>query len=286
MAIRFLLAILAEWLIFSAAWIAACAVALCVESTLILQTPMPSWQVLLFVGTSTFCHYNLHYHYRDRYEALSRRDRWSRSHQSWFFPAIVASGLVSLLCLLRFTTLEMLAVAVMVVMSLLYSLPLLPRGFRLKQLGVLKPIILALVWTVMTVWLPSHQADPVLLSLVLGRRFVFMLILCLAFDVRDQGKDEIQGIRTVPVRWGVPFTYRLIDLLLLFFSVFALLVEWKLNRPLMLFALWASALLTKLAIRATTTRRSELYYLGILDGMMIVQALLVAGSMLVQTWIG
>lgn len=286
MAVKFFLVLLAEWFIFSAAWIAVCAVALCVESALILQTPWPSWQVLLFVWASTFCHYNLHYLVRDRHEALSRRDRWSRSHQFWFLPAIVASGLVASYCLLSFYPVEMVAVALMAVTSLLYSLPLLPRGFRLKQLGVLKPIILAFVWTVMTVWLPSHQADPVLLSLVLARRFVFMLVLCLAFDVRDQGKDEIQGIRTVPVRWGASFTYRLIDLLLILFSVLALLVEWRLNRPLMLLALWASALLTKLAIRATTTQKSELYYLGVLDGMMAVQALLVAWCVMMQTWSG
>ncbi len=285
MVFTFQLLALAEWLIYSAVWIASCAMALCVESTLILQTSLPSWHILLFAWTSTFCHYNLHYLFRGRHEALSERDRWSRSHHFWFLPAIVGSAGVSCVCLFRFSTVELLAVALMTFTSLPYSLPLLPRGFRLKQLGVLKPIILASVWTVMTVWLPSHQADPFLLSLVLGRRFVFMLILCLAFDLRDQNKDEVQGIRTVPVRWGAGFTYRLIDLMLIFFSVFALLVEWRLNRPLMLLALWTSALLTKMTIRATTMPKSELYYLGILDGMMIIQALLVALSMILQTWI-
>lgn len=112
-----------------------------------------------------------------------------------------------------------------------------------------------------------------------------MLLLCLAFDVRDQRKDQLQGIHTVPVRWGTQFTYRLIDLLLIIFSVLALLVEWELNRPLMLLALWTSALMTKMTIRATTTQKSELYYLGILDGMMILQALLVALSMTLKSWV-
>lgn len=285
MGLRQFLQSLVEWLIFSAFWIASCALALCVESSLILQTPMPAWHILLFVWASTFCHYNLHYLFRNRHEAWSRRDRWSRSHHFWFLPAIVLGGSVAFICLLRFSALEFLAVTVMAVTSVLYSLPVLPRSFQLKQMGVLKPIILASVWTVMTVWFPAQQADPLLLSLVLCRRFVFMLVLCLAFDIRDQRKDEIQGIRTVPVRWGASFTYRVIDMLLIFFSIFALLVEWQLNRPLILLALWTSALLTKIAIQATKTQKSELYYLGILDGMMIVQSLLVMQSTVLHAWI-
>jgi len=274
--------IILDWLLYSAVWIATCAVALSIESALILQTSFPSWHLLLFAWTSTFCHYNLHYFSREKHVALSGRDRWIGSHRPWFLPAILISGSISLFCLLHFSWMELAAVAVMTAISMLYSLPLLPHGFRLKQLGVFKPFILAAVWTIMTVWLPAHQADPLLLTLVIARRFVFMLILCLAFDLRDQHKDSVQGIRTIPVRWGASFTYRLIDMQLILFVVFAVLVEWQLHRWLMLLALLVSALLTKIAIRFTAQRTSERYYLGVIDGMMMVQALLVGLASLAQ----
>jgi 1,4-dihydroxy-2-naphthoate octaprenyltransferase len=272
-----------DWLLYSAIWIASCTLALCVESTLILQTRWPSWHILLFAWSSTFCHYNLHYFTREKHVTLSGRDRWTQAHRSWFLPAILISGGVSLYCLFHFSWMELAAVVILAAISMFYSLPLLPRGFRLKQLGVLKPFILAAVWAIITVWLPAHQADPLLLTLVVARRFVFMLVLCLAFDLRDQHKDSLQGIRTIPVRWGAPFTYRLMDVQLILFVVFAVLVEWQLNRWLILLALLASALLTKIAIRATSQFTSERYYLGVIDGMMMVQALFVELASLIHS---
>lgn len=277
--------IILDWLLYSAIWIASCTLALCVESTLILQTPLPAWPLLLFAWSSTFCHYNLHYFTREKHVTLSGRDRWTQAHRPWFLPAIIISGGVSLYCLFHFSWMELGAVAVLAAISMLYSLPLLPRGFRLKQLGVLKPFILAAVWAIITVWLPAHQADPLLLILVIARRFVLMLVLCLAFDLRDQHKDSLQGIRTIPVRWGTLFTYRLMDVLLILFVVFAVLVEWQFHRWLMLLALLASALLTKLAVRATALFAGERYYLGVIDGMMMVQALLVELAALIHNQI-
>lgn len=274
-----------DWLLYSAIWIACCAAALCVESALILQTPFPPQNILLFVWTSTFCHYNLHYFSREQLEALSDRDRWSRVHRHWFLPAILISGGVSLACLFQFSGSELVAVAFIAVISIFYSLPLLPYGMRLKQLGILKPFILASVWSVITVWLPAHQADTMLLTLVIARRFVFMLILCLAFDLRDQQKDAQQNINTIPVRWGAAFTYRLMNVLLSLFAVFALLVEWQLNRPFILLALWCSALLTKHAISDTYQLNSERYCLGVIDGMMVLQAALVVLATLLHQWI-
>lgn len=267
--------VMLEWLLFSAAWIAVCAVALSIESTIILQAAFPAGPILLFAGASAFCHYNLHYFVRERDEALSARDRWSQRHRYWFAPAVIISGLVSTVCLFYFSVSELIAVAVLAAVSLFYSLPLLPGGFRLKQLGVCKPFILAAVWTIVTVWLPAHQTDPWLLSLVLSRRFVFMLVLCLAFDIRDQQKDQLQSIRTIPIRFGAKLTYYLMDGLLVLFAILALLVEWQLGRLPILIALMLSAIVTKVVIRMTTRYTSELYYLGVIDGMMVMQALLV-----------
>lgn len=264
-----------DWLVYSVVWIACCAAMMAVESSLILRQPLPGTAVLGFVFFSTLCHYNLHYLFRKRQPELSLRDRWSQAHRWWFVPAIIISAGLSLACLSQFSLHEMIAVVVLAMVSLWYSLPWLPPGWQLKQQGVLKPFILAAVWTMVTVWLPAHDADPMLLYLVMARRFVFILTLCLAFDVRDQQKDTVQNIRTIPVRWGSGLTYRLMDALLILFVIFAIGVEWKLHRYDVLLTLCFSALLTKLSLQATQKYTSEVYYLGVIDGMMIVQASLV-----------
>jgi 4-hydroxybenzoate polyprenyltransferase len=264
-----------DWTVYSATWIACCAGMLSLESCWVNQTAVPDGRILLLIISSVFCQYNVHYWSRETDQARSMRDRWTTANRWWYFPAIVISGMVALSCFITLTHLEMLVVATMGAISILYSLPLLPGRRRLKQYGVLKPLILSGVWVVMTVWLPIHGTDSNLLPWIMARRFVFMLSLCLAFDVRDAAKDSIQKVMTIPVLYGNSVTYWFIAVLLASFVAFAFAVELYLHRPWVLCALVCSALFTYWAIWQAKDRASERFYLLVVDGMMIVQALLV-----------
>lgn len=266
--------------LFSALWISLCATALAVESCLILQVPLPDTPRLLFVFAATCCHYNLHYLFRTPDPARSVRDHWAARHRGIVQLITLAAAVPAAGMLVWFTPTELLIIAGAVAASAAYSLPLLPSGWRLRNLGVLKPFVLALVWAVITVWLPAHAGDPYLLLLVALRRFVFMLTLCLAFDVRDVDKDRAHGVFTFPIRWGKGFTYALIDVLLVAFVVLAALVEADKRRPAVATALAISAFCTALAVRLTKRWTSEEYYLGVIDGMMLLQAALVALAIL------
>jgi 4-hydroxybenzoate polyprenyltransferase len=271
---RSLFGISIEAALFTSFWIAACAYALTLESCLILQTPWPPVAVQVFVFAATLCHYNVHYLFRTR-EGTSARDRWTALHRPWHMINIVLAGLVAVGCIIWMSGTEILIVAIATIVSLLYSLPVLPHGLRLKQFGIGKPFILAAVWAVITVWLPAHKAEAHLLFLVMLRRFTFMAALCLAFDIRDINKDHRQNVMTIPVRWGKSFTYRLIDLFLVLFLILAASVELDKGRLAVLIALSLSALVTKLAIIGSRRFIADGYYLGVVDGMMLVQAGLV-----------
>src|SRR5690606_14002425 len=82
--------------------------------------------------------------------------------------------------------------------AVLYSFPFLPFGKkrRIKDYGFLKIITLALLWTLVTVWFPANrwEIDHGLFTLVLAKRFVFMFVLCLMFDVRDIPIDSKEHI--------------------------------------------------------------------------------------------
>jgi 4-hydroxybenzoate polyprenyltransferase len=262
-------------ILFSAAWIASCAVALTVESCLVLQTSFPPPRLLVFVFAATFCHYNLHYLVRTRDVSRSARDRWMTLNRKSLIVLTALMSVVAAWMLPGFNSTERFIIAGAAAVSGIYSLPILPRGWRLRDLGVVKPFALALVWAIVTVWLPASDADAYVLSLVVLRRFVFMAALCLAFDIRDVEKDRTQGVHTVPVQWGTWLTYRLIDGLLLVFVALALLVEVDKRRPAVGLVLTASAAATALVIRSTRRWPSEEYYLGVVDGMMLLQAVLV-----------
>src|SRR5205085_1472743 len=100
----------------------------------------------------------------------------------------------------------------------LYSFPVLPlkNRKRLKDFGILKIITLTLLWTIVTVWFPISQAyyTQVSFLLIFLRRFIFMFVLCLVFDIRDTEIDSKENIRTIPVMAGIKKAYLICYILL------------------------------------------------------------------------
>lgn len=94
--------------------------------------------------------------------------------------------------------------AVLLVLTSLYAVPLLPNAKNLRSLGGLKIFIVALVWAGTTVVLPIVAADRVLdwdVAVELVQRFLMVLILMLPFEIRDLDYDDPE-LRTLPQRYG------------------------------------------------------------------------------------
>ncbi|MCD8408420.1 hypothetical protein LNI96_10885 [Tenacibaculum dicentrarchi] len=94
-------------------------------------------------------------------------------------------------------------------LTLLYAVPFF-SGFKknLRSIGYLKIIIVALVWSGITVFLPffdtlaSFSSSLYLLGL---QRFLFVVVLILPFDIRDVKYDAI-SLQTIPKKIGVQQT--------------------------------------------------------------------------------
>src|SRR6185437_12937670 len=99
--------------------------------------------------------------------------------------------------------------------------PVIPFGKkkRIKDYGVLKIITLSLLWTLVTVWFPvnSMNVETKLFLFVFVKRFVFMFILCLLFDMRDIEIDNNENIHTTAVVLGRKKSYFLAYVLLVIF---------------------------------------------------------------------
>lgn len=91
------------------------------------------------------------------------------------------------------------------VLSCLYAIPVFP-GFRnLRSFGLLKIIIVGLVWTMLSYVNPLFPFD--LLSptdlFILGiQRFIWMMLLMIPFEIRDMAVDPPQ-LKTLPKRIGI-----------------------------------------------------------------------------------
>ena len=90
----------------------------------------------------------------------------------------------------------------------LYALPLLPQAKNLRSWGGLKIFIVAIVWAIATVVLPSFLVNETLswdVLIELFQRFLFVLMLLIPFEIRDLKYDKPE-LRTLPQRFGVANT--------------------------------------------------------------------------------
>ena len=125
--------------------------------------------------------------------------------------------------------LEILIVATPFVgLTFLYAVPFL-SGFQknLRQISYLKVLVVAFVWSGLTVLVPYLAAGEEIalpLFLLCLQRFLIVVVLILPFDIRDVKYDAI-SLQTIPTKIGVEKTKR-VGLGLM---VFALLFEYAIN---------------------------------------------------------
>lgn len=266
-------------LIYGSVYISLCAVALCMETNLLLHLPLDKIGFYGFVFSSCLLLYNIHYYIKRSANPGSRRFAWSLRHRR-VHQVFMALGLLGIgLSLGSLSIRHWVPLGFVILLSGLYSFPLLPfRGKRrLKDFGLLKILVLSLVWTLVTVWFPVvHTASlsPAFL-LVFIRRFLFLFVLCLAFDIRDIPIDTLEKIHTLPVMIGMRNCYLLIYACLILIVGLSVLFLFSMPGIGYFLAMTLSSLMTYFMVDYSRTHRSDLVFLAGVDGMMLIQALLV-----------
>lgn len=275
---------LIRMMIYGSVFISLCTVALCIETSYQLDIPLNSFPFYLVVFCATLGQYNIHYFIKRTANPDSDRFWWSAGHRGvhFIFNLIGAVGLIT--GLLHLGIKHLLALGFIMAITVLYSFPLLPfpHKKRLKDFGLLKIAVLSFVWTLITVWFPVVNLGRITpaFMVVFAGRFVFMFALCLAFDIRDKSSDETEAIRTLPVVLGIKSCYQIILLALVGFVALAIW-EFRISLQFMqLNALIISALATYFMIEYSRKNASDMVYLAGIDGMMLLQALLVIAATL------
>lgn len=283
-----LLSSLLKWILYSSVFAGLCALGLSMATERLLLATSPlagaggwAWvsPLHLFVFANTLLIYNIHYGIKRLPAGVSDRADWSARHRGVHLWLIVLSAIASGICLLFLNSRIFLASLFLGVLSLAYSLPILPfiEKKRLKDFGVLKLLLLCFVWACVTTWLPTlywgKKFENYEVEFFL--RFALMMPLCIAFDIRDMRIDRENRIHTLPNVIGLANTYRLIDLSLVATVALAL---WQYARyPIghRLIGAIAIALLIKVIIHYSKKYNSDRYHLLAIDGVMMLYALLI-----------
>jgi hypothetical protein len=143
----------------------------------------------------------------------------------------------------------------------------------LRAIPFMKSIWLAIVWTIVTAVIPLNFSLKLSDIYILLERLLFMLAICIIYNLRDLRHDFESGVRTVPHRIGVPFTKAICTLILL---ADVTVISMHHYENYICASLIVSVLVTGLTVLFARKNGNWLYYTLLVDGSMIMQFLLVA----------
>lgn len=169
--------------------------------------------------------------------------------------------------------------SVLILLALSYSFPLFHNGnsfFRLREKPVLKLLVVSLVWTAATVWLPlSNELFSLphreILTISLSR-FVLVFSLCIPFEIRDERKELQRGLSSL-MSYG---KRRVIGWTVLFIVLSLIPVVWCWSEGNATFSSAATAaVILPLVVSVywlLTTRpdRPAWYFKGFVDGTLLL----------------
>jgi 4-hydroxybenzoate polyprenyltransferase len=272
-----------DFLLFSNVFMSLCAVAQALLTFSIIDSK-PVYAVVGLLFTSTLGIYNFSILLsKPKYPEKSpyRRVRWFFAHYRLMVTFTIVS-LLSLVPLFFFLSMESRILLIfLALLSFGYGLPLFAIGdqkFGLRNIPGLKAFLITIVWTLSCVLVPILEAQDQHLTdismrdtiIMLAKRFLFIAALTVPFDIRDLFQDKKLGLKTVAVVWGEKNAYLFCQVLLAGYIVLLFLLRRN-GFNVDFFALTLTAILTGWLIFRSKWEKNEYYYFFYLDGVLILQ---------------
>ena len=279
-------------------FIGVLAIALSVETCIQLRLPFTSlaYYGLLFSATVTYYSYAYRGAAISSHTANTRTD-WYKKH--WLFARwnLRLSSLASLAFgiyltiryypgILRLPIGYWLIICLALITGLLYYGLVPPglRGFNLRNTGWLKAFVIGFVWACCVNLLPlvmlkiekvGYSLDSVFIVWLFIKNWMFCTVNAIMFDMKDYAEDANRQLKTFVVQFGIRKTifYVLFPLLLtgvLALAIFVHFMHFGLA-PFLINLL--PYLLLLLVAYSMHKRKNILFYLIVIDGMLLVKAL-------------
>jgi 4-hydroxybenzoate polyprenyltransferase len=166
---------------------------------------------------------------------------------------------------------------------------------NLRTFGWLKPIVIGFVWSGIVSVFPvifAHIEDPTNLIAVKSpfdllwlKNLMFVSTICIMFDLKDYEEDKEQQLQTFAVKFGVEQTIKWIIIPLAIFGIlsflkFTLQHQFPIIRILVNTIPYIFLLITAFSLRK---QRSIIYYLFLIDGLMLIKAICgISGMLLIK----
>ncbi len=273
-----------------------CAVALTIEATLQQQFPFNSLPFYIFSFSATALYYTRAYVTESPSVQTNPRTQWYWVNRK---QILLKQILLACICLVylcyillqHYSRLLFLPIQHWILLAIFplialfyygYNHPFF-RKFQLRNIGWLKPFIIGFVWAGLINIYPilfyniEHAAnytfDFIGIFLFI-KNLMFIAVLCIMFDIKDYAADHNRQLKTFVVKIGLRKTifYTLIPLCIIglgSFIYYAVMREFSIGK-ILLNTLPFLLLLT--VAYSMHKRKSILYYLIVIDGLMLVKA--------------
>jgi len=217
---------------------------------------------------ATFTLYNLQRLYYSAKQPNNAKYNWYNKNRRLIFTLIALSVFCSFNLLWDFffeNKKTLLAYGFLSLLSIFYFLP----PIQLRKYGLLKPFIIAFVFSSVSIILPNlSKLNDVLLIYTAGQ-FCFIAALCVLFDIRDFAYDKESEFITLPIKYGVRKAKYTAVFLLMVYLASAILIS---QTNYLLVAILTSGISLTLTIIASPSKHNYFYTL-LVDGCIIVQCL-------------
>ena len=267
-----------KWLHFilsHSIFIAFCAVALCFQTSLLLNISL-SYHLYLFVFCSTVCSYNFYWLLSGySFAGMSLYPFLKKNYSNWVVFTIAGVGLLfSLSGIIHLWQ----VIGAGFFLTLLYAVPLLPFKISViaRRAGLLKTLLLAFTWAFITVYLP-YQFSPTgnLFTLVLlfNNRFLFMLMLCIIFDARDTKVDKIRGLQSLTTIMSARTVQYIMLAIFAAFIINGIVLRIYYHEFMQVIALLVTGVITAVVYFFSLKKQGYFFYYFLVDGLMLFSAL-------------
>jgi len=239
---------------------------------------------LFLIFFATLFEYNLHKFVAVFFYKSSLKEpkfHWIANNLRLFY-FIFFSSVIGFVITVFFARLEViLALMPLGLVTFLYSFPVYKNKrkiFRLREIPMAKIFIISIVWSVTSYLLPYVYSKPVIsgeeILLMIFERILFVFAITVPFDIRDIESDKKTGLKTLPILIGEKRSLMLASLSLGLFSAITLLHYYLKDQLCFSLAFLISGISTIVFLNSVRIRSVRHYHYGILDGTMILQALL------------
>ena len=265
-----------QFILSHSVFISLCALALCFQTDVLLHTVSGKF-IYGFVFFATLSSYNF-YWLISKYSFSKNRALPAFIKRNFSYCIIFMAAGAGMLYCIYFIPYIFKYVAVAIMLTILYSLPLWPFKFAVaaRKAGFLKTTLLALTWAYVTIIIPAipvlHTETLPVASLFIAR-FFFMLMLCVIFDMRDMAIDKIHALHSLATDISRRHLQVIMLLVFIFYIGAGFFVRNYFNDNLQIIAFAFTGILVWLVYRLSLKRRGYFFYYFLVDGLMIISAL-------------